>query len=231
MEFARASVALPDDADGERWRGSVVPIISLHALTMALAELELLDAADRPFARDRASVMIADANTALRAAWRGEPMPESILVLREDAQRALEIARFVGATELRWAGDGILDMPVVTTPTPSPSTLCIAAPGTPMMPGSPVAWWIGGAPIEIEGCVAERVTIPRQVYRVLDANGRAVRDLIAPLTAELPAGLPLLMPLLEDGEPVGRMPNDVEAWRAMQRAALPEGGVRVETSG
>jgi len=235
MEFARAAVSLPEDGDGERWRRSIVPIISLHAVTMALGELELLPEVDRPFARDRAAVVVADANTALRAAWRSEPMPDSIVTLRNDAIDALETARYAGATELRWPGPGILEMPAVDAASIDPAraatdrrTLCVAAPGTPMMPGAPVAWWIGGEAISLPGCIAERVDVPRQVYRVLDRDGRATRDLLVPLTDELPAGMPLLVPLYEDGEPVGRFPTDAATWRSMQRAALPEGGVPLD---
>lgn len=229
MEFARSAVALPTVGDGARWRASIAPVIALHAVAMALRELHLVAETDRPLARDRAAITVADACAILGATWRGEPMPESMAALRDDALLALELAAFAGAVELRWLGPGILVMPDLG-PHSIGGTLCIAPPGTPMMPSEPIAWWVGRPGVELAECVTAPVVVPRQVYRQLDLDGRAVRDLLVPLNDEPPPGMPLLVPLYEDGHAVGHLPQDVATWAALQRGAMPSEGVPVVAS-
>ena len=46
-EFAQSSLALPPDAEGDAWRTSIAPIISLQAITHALEEIEHIDPDER----------------------------------------------------------------------------------------------------------------------------------------------------------------------------------------
>lgn len=219
-EFAAAARAWPRDAEGQRWSQSVPEIIRLQAVTHALHELATLADAERPLARDRAAVTVSQAAAALDAAWRGEPMPESILDALDDAQQALARAAWTGMRIAWWMGPGVLEMPDVTIADAGmPRTVAIMAPGTPVMPGCPVAWWVGGTAPHIAGCVDRPASEPLQVYRQFDADGLAEADLIAPLEA-LPPGMPLLVPLREEGQPLGHFLQPREAWRAMQSQAL-----------
>ena len=92
IEFAKASVALPADAEGASWRASVAPVINLQAVTFALAELGELEPADRPLALDRAEVMIDDNQRTLATTWGDDP-PESLVEIILDARSALRLAR------------------------------------------------------------------------------------------------------------------------------------------
>lgn len=90
VEFAQASMALPAGAEGDRWRGSVADIITLQAVTFALAELDSLPREEHPYARDKAEVLIDGSTANLERAWRGSAMPDDLRELVEDARRALE---------------------------------------------------------------------------------------------------------------------------------------------
>jgi hypothetical protein len=72
----------------------------------------------------------------------------------------------------------------------------------------------------LPGCRQRAVSMPRQVYRQLDEEGRITRDVVAPLDAELPPGMPLLVPLYEQGRPLGHFTLEAEAWEAQQTAAM-----------
>ncbi|MCA9285744.1 MAG: hypothetical protein KDA22_11040 [Phycisphaerales bacterium] len=233
MAFARSAVALPADGEGARWRDSVAPAITLQAVTLALRDLLSIPLAERPLARDRAELLVRDACAALDAAWRGEPMPESIADLRHEAQCALDGAEWAGAVELFWPGPGERVVPILVDPAAlePEGTLCVAAPGTILMAGEPVAWWVGRSGVALDGCVVREVLVPRQVYRVLDHEGRVQRDVVAPLHEDLPAGLPLLVPLLDRGRPVGSFERSAAAWESLQRAAMPKGEIPVQHLG
>lgn len=219
-EFAAAARAWPKDLDGERWSRSVPEVIRLQAVTHALHEIEALAEGERSLARDRAAVTVAQAAHALDAAWRGEAMPESILDALDDAQRAMARAAWAGMRMAWWAGPGVLDMPELAFDAGSmPSTVAVMAPGTPVMPGCPVAWWVGGHMPELPGCAAGAAHEPVQVYRQFDSGGLATEDLVAPLDA-LPPGMPLLVPLREEGESIGHFLQPRDSWRAMQSHAL-----------
>ena len=226
MDFARTSVALPADAEGYRWRQSVTPIITLQAVTFALGDLARLEHDERALARDKADILISDAAGALREAWGSHPMPETVLEVAADARRALAASSLVGVTELIWPGPGTMEMPRLPDPEPG-GTLALMAPGTIVMPGEPVAWWADRAPVEIDGCRVQVAGTPRQVYRQIDADGAITGDLIAPIADALPPGLPLLVPLLEHGEPVGRFTMDADAWLERQRASIGDGEIPV----
>lgn len=219
-ELAAAARAWPRDAEGERWSRSVPEIIRLQALTHALGELASLAEAEHSLARDRAAVTLAQAASALDATWRGDPMPDSILAVLDDAQGALSRAAWTGMRMAWWTGPGVLEMPDVVIPEEhTPRTVAVMPPGTPVMPGCPVAWWVGGRMPEVGGCTVQKAPEPVQVYRQFDADGLATEDLVAPLEA-LPPGMPLLVPLREEGQPLGHFLQPREVWHAMQSQAL-----------
>ncbi len=227
MEVARAAVSLPEGEEGDRWRRSMAPAITLHAVTFALRDLLALPLEERPVARDRAAILVAEACAALDETWRGEVMPESLQLLRHDASVALDESEWAGAVELVWRGPGELVAPSLVDPASleEVGTLCVAAPGTILVPGEPVAWWVGRGDLSLDGCERIEVVTPRQVYRVLDDAGRIVRDEVAPMHEDLPSGMPLLTPLLENGVRVGSFVRAGAEWEALQRAAMPEGGI------
>jgi len=92
VRFAQASLALPPDAQGSRWRTSVPAVINLQAVTFALADLEKLAADERALALDKARLLIDGAVSRLERAWNGEIMPALLSEIRGDAQRAWQCA-------------------------------------------------------------------------------------------------------------------------------------------
>lgn len=92
-EFARASVAFPKTAEGRAWSSSVAPAITLQAISFALADLESIEADERPLALDRASILIESASAEIHSAWAPESAHEELLELIEDARQALRDAR------------------------------------------------------------------------------------------------------------------------------------------
>lgn len=91
VEFARSAVALPDDAAGRRLRDSVGDIIQLQAVWFALQHLDELPPQERALGLDKAEVLIDRHAAALRQRFAGEPMPELIQELIDDAQQALHV--------------------------------------------------------------------------------------------------------------------------------------------
>jgi hypothetical protein len=238
MEFAKASVAIPRGHDGPRWRASVPAVINLQAVAFALGDIARVDARDRPFARDQAAVIIRDAARDLARTWRGAAMPAGLREIVEDARTAHAASRYVGATELLWNGGAggaeVLVMPEVPLDDAT-GTLAAMQPGTLVMPGEPVAWWVGrdGGPIAsaLPACAPHEPAVPRQVYRQLDDEGMIVGDVLAPVTADPEPGIPLLVPLFEDGAPIGRFTHEPGAWEERQRKAMREPTVPVREGG
>ncbi len=219
-ELAAAARAWPRDAEGYRWSQSVPEIIRLQAVTHALQELGTLAETEQPLARDRAAVTVTQAASALDSIWRGEPMPDAILDILDDARRALDRAAWTGMRIGWWMGPGVLAMPELDLrDADMPRTVAVMAPGTPVMPGCPLVWWVGGRVPDVPGCTVGAATDPVQVYRQFDDGGIATEDVIAPLDA-LPPGMPLLVPLREDGQPLGHFLQPRDAWHAMQSQAL-----------
>ncbi len=236
MDFARSSVALPDDHEGRRWRDSVTPLITLQAVTFALGEVDELPAMDQPYAIDRAEVLLQEHTSSLERTWAGDAMPAMVAEIIDDARSAL--ARVTTVTELIWLGPGVYEVPDFGIEECG-GTLAVMQPGTLARPGEPIAWWIGceGVPSAmIDGSQSlntRRVRHPRQVYRVIDENGSMPRDIIAAIEPDgqqsqgdnddtLPENvLPLLVPLFEDGRPVGHFTLDPGDWIEHQRAAHP----------
>jgi len=228
VDYARAALAIPSDAAGASWLASVPAVINLQAVTFALSEVGELRGDERAFALDKAAVLIRESTAELERLWDAD-LPESLIDVREDARSALLLARHAGAVELIWQGDDVLVMPDVDPGEPA-GTLAVMQPGTLVMRREPVAWWSGrtDAPLEISGCAIVPCAEPRQVYRRFDESGRILGDLVAPITADPPEGLPLLVPLFEDGEVIGHFTVDAADWEARQRAGMTTDRVRVD---
>jgi hypothetical protein len=208
--------AAPDDLDAARWRASIPEVVSLQAITFALGDLAQLPAADRPLARDRADLGVTAAASKLDEIWRGEEMPESVLEIAADARRSVEQAVYAGLKWIVLAGTTRGRMPVIdwtSDPDAEHGTLAVMLPGTIILPGEPVAWWTERSqPPALTGSGWAVVDGPPvQVYRELDERGRVVGDLIASLD-DLPPGLPLLVPIVLDGHPIGRPTLDAATW-------------------
>ena len=222
VQFAQSAVALPKDQEGDRWRDSIAPAIGLHALSMALPELYKIEPSERPLAMDKAEMGIKEHATAINTAWAAEPMPDSLIELMEDAKGAWEdslhegvvwrckserfITRHPGEIGLAMREAGFM------------GEVFVAAPGIEIFKDAPVAWCrdqSGGMPDEqivefvdgfLQTCTGdlERPEIMRplhQVYRQMDfLAGGPTHDLISPVTGDLPAGQPLLVPVVVGGE-------------------------------
>lgn len=239
-DYARATAALGDAPEDARWREATPSVVALHAVGFALRQMDRLEEDERPLARDRASVLVREHVARLDELWRGVPMPESLLDLQDGVRTALERAVFFGAVELIWTGPGSFTVPeelaelvpaIADGREPALGTLLVMQPGTIAMPGEPVAWWVGRpwpvADGPFDALEPVDTNVPRQVYRQLDESGRIVRDVIAPIWCEPVPGMPLLVPLLDDGMPVGRFTMDPVDWEGSQRAAMsvdPDGG-------
>lgn len=226
VEVARASRAIPP-ADA-RLRETVVHLITIEANTAALGELATVAPEERPHARDLAEISIRRSAAELDRLWRGEEWPPELLAACEAAERALRLAIYAGLEELVVDGSGPLEVPDLglafdpDDPSTHLGTLAAMPPGSIAMPGEPVAWWCGRpAPTAADPRLVRRAAAePMQVYRELDDGGRFVRDQVASLEADLSAGLPMLMPLVLEGRPIGRFLHGPDAWLRMQRAAL-----------
>ncbi|MDG2094215.1 MAG: hypothetical protein P8J89_02970, partial [Phycisphaerales bacterium] len=89
MDFARASRALPRTPEGDQWRDSVTPMITLQAITFSLSEMESVRPAERLLGWDRADLLYEESMEALDEAW-GPEMPADIVDTIEQAEKALE---------------------------------------------------------------------------------------------------------------------------------------------
>lgn len=234
-EFARASVSFPDDGMGKRWKAVVPNIIGLQALTHALAEAKHLSADEHALALERAELGIRTHAGKIHEVWRGEPMPDSLIELIDDTRLAHEIARSLGI-EYRVSADRLVVpdlMPMVEAIRGSGwrGTVRIAPAGTVLFAGEPVVFvspcvGVPDAVHETMGAVqgvarVEEPVVPTQVYRQMDERtGRVTGDLIAPLRTELPPGRPLLLAVLDGGQPTGQLDgHDADRWLSQQRAA------------
>jgi len=230
IEYAQASIALPDDADGRRWRAAVPHVINLQAVTFALGELGGLPREERALGRDKAAIIIREATQELESIWGEAPLPDEVAEMICDAGAALHAAAYAGATELVVATIGPFVMPDVEPGAPR-GTLALAAPGTILMPGEPAGWWLDREGFEVDGCEPAVVTTPRQVYRELDDDGTFRRDLVAPVTTDPPDDLramPLIVPLFDRDERIGGFPLDREEWLRRQQAAMTGRALPVE---
>ncbi len=236
IDFAKASCALSTDAEGTSWRDSVPHIITLQAVTFALADLERLEPDDRPHARDRAEIIIEQSETALHAIWEGQA-PGSVVEMALDARSALNASVYKGLVELIWPGPGEMIMPGVPLEDilAGRGSVALAQPGTILMPGEPVAWWCDRNGDDLRllllDCIEAHPSRPRQLYRVFDGSGAIERDCLLPIDEDPPANaMPLLVPLMHMGRHIGTFTLDADTWKAQQREAMRT-TVRVEESG
>lgn len=232
VEVARASRAIPPEL--AQLRDSIPHLIAIEATTAALGELARVPEIDRPHARAVAEVAIRRAAAELDRLWRGEEWPNEFTEACEAAERALERAAYAGLSALVVAGDAAVEVPRLELgfdrddPATHRGSLAAMPPGSIAMPGEPVCWWVGREAPTVpadDGDAATRLELVRsaealQVYRGLDERGRFTEDTLAPITEEVVAGLPMLVPLLLDGTPIGHFIRGESEWLAMQRAAM-----------
>ncbi|MBY0313132.1 MAG: hypothetical protein K2W85_13765 [Phycisphaerales bacterium] len=218
--FAQASVALPKDDVGDRWRAAVAPIINLQAVTFALADLEKLTLpGERALALDKSELIVRGSTGTLHTLWRSEPLPQELVAMIHDANVALAAARSSGI-EWRVSDDVLLvghpgELVDRLLQLEFSGDLYVPTPGVPLFRTSPAAFAReadGSRPNDhviraikeflVDVGKPEPVAGFRQVYRQFDfAKGGPVRDLVVTFD-QLPAGQPLLVPAIENGKPV-----------------------------
>lgn len=221
VHYAQRAVALPNTEEGQRWKDSVAPTIALHAHAMALGEIEKLDPEERPLAMDRAELGIKEHASALNEIWRAESMPEAIIELIEDAKHAWEVGLHEGVAWIvkseRFKTFHPGELAEMLLNAGFIGEVLIATPGIEMFEGAPVAVCrenFGGQPDDdvlqmidafLHACdgKVEHPQIIRpicQVYRQFNfLAGGAQKDLVAPVTGDLQAGQPLLLPVVSGG--------------------------------
>lgn len=89
VDFARSSLALPDDHEGKRMRDSVPDLIMLQALWFASQHIDALNAAERSLAADRAQVLLDRHTRALEQRWSDHTLPSACRELIEDTRQAV----------------------------------------------------------------------------------------------------------------------------------------------
>lgn len=227
---AQAAVALPKDADGDRWRGSIPPLIALHAIACALGELDRVSDHDRASALDKADLLIQRDATTLAALWRSEPMPEAIVELLEEARRALALGASAGyewvCADDAHVGEHPGDIAGALEEAGFDGDLFVSAPGVPLFATSPIAFMRvrGGGRIDpdllgiISGflgmtgshAIPGRAPGLRQVYRRFDFGaGGPVEDVVSLPEGDPEPGQPLLVPSMLAGrsQPVSLPPR------------------------
>lgn len=92
-EFARSSVALPEEGEAGLVRQSVTDIITLQAVWFALEQLDELQDPEQSVGLDRAGVLISRHSTAIRQRYAGQPIPEALGSLLEDVAARYALAK------------------------------------------------------------------------------------------------------------------------------------------
>jgi len=204
-EFAQASIALPADQEGPRWKACVAPIITMQAIVAALGELDQLPRSHRPVAIDAAEALLREQLALVHEAWNGELIPDSITELIEESRRAIFDAQHLG---VEWRViDERIDAPNLQ---PIAEMLIEAGfrgdlhavhAGTALFCGAPVAFFRPALEANPpDGCAAVEVVGPRQCYRQIDeATGSPIRDVVTGPGDPLQPGAPLLSPLIVEG--------------------------------
>ncbi len=217
-EFAKASTVLPDEGDGGRVKRHVAAIIGLQAVACALGEADELASDERSAALDLAAVQIRVFAQELNEAWRGEPMPEGLVELMDDAKKALVAARDGGVEFTVMQGPVVAEHPAELVDrlieAEFGGDLYLAAPGVPIFAGCPAGFVRlakGGAPnSDVVAAIVEFLGkgqvkykgAPRfrQAYRQFDfSKGGPVRDVVVVNDDALAAGQPLLVPAILRG--------------------------------
>lgn len=226
VQLAQAAAALPPSQDADRWKASVAPAIGLHAIAMALAELDLLPDDERALGIDRAGVLIPDFARRVHDAWGNVPLPSRLAELIDDARRALTDATAAG---VHW----LVAVPRLVMPSVAARArelvasgfdgdLLAAPPGTILFENEPALFVRPNADMRFPGLQrSARNSPPLQIYRQISQDGtRVERDLVTPLHDSLPPGRPILTPLIENGV-LAQAPSDAaQAWRAQQEQLL-----------
>lgn len=204
MDLARASRAL-DGGDRGPLARALVPLITLEAMRCACGGLESLELSERALAFDQAAHVIEDQAAALDDAF--EEWPPVATEAYEAATAAWAACRHDFVWTMCWEGPGLFTMPPVSGVPARRSThgaVAVMLPGTLAAPGAPIAWWSGrDEPVlarGIAGCRALPRLTPLQVWRVFDAQGCAVEDLVNVVDADdVASAIPLLVPRLAGG--------------------------------
>lgn len=218
-EFAKASTVLPDEGDAGRVKRNVAAIISLQAVTCALGEIDALPTEERAAGIDMAAVQVRSLAMQLNEAWHGEVMPEGLVELMTDAQAALTAAKDGGVEftvmQAPLIAEHPAEMAAALIAGGFAGDLYLAAPGVPLFAGCPAGFARlakGGAPgaeviAEIAAFLGKREVkyknAPRfrQAYRQFDfGRGGPVRDVVIVNDEGLPAGQPLLVPVILAGQ-------------------------------
>jgi hypothetical protein len=92
VQFAQASLAIPDEQDGPRWRTCVPAVINLQAVTFALADLDQLAVDERALGLDKAEMLIEHNTRIIRTAWADATLTPMLRELCDDARAALRAA-------------------------------------------------------------------------------------------------------------------------------------------
>ncbi len=218
-QFAKSSLKLPKTAEGDRWRTAVAPIISLQAVTSAMAELDELEFDERALAFDKSEIIVRSRAEELKTLWAGEELPEAIVEIIDDTKLAIECAR-EGGLEWRLLQDRILvihpgELVALLRSRGFKGDLFLPTPGIPMFSGSPIAFMRGrlGEPVEenhvmlVDEYLNAETDIQwqpglRQVFRQFDfLKGGAARDLVQNSSTGVLPGQLLMVQALDDGEP------------------------------
>jgi len=153
--LAKSALALPRDAQGDRWRQAIAPIITLQALCHALGELDDLDADERALGLDKSELLIQTNTGQLHELWRGEPLPELVIGLIDDARDAFTTARQGGVEWTLLDEVAILEHPAELMAALEDlgfsGDLYLPTPGVPVFASAPVGYARGphgGSPDE-----------------------------------------------------------------------------------
>jgi hypothetical protein len=176
-------------------------------------------------------VTIRDAARGLADAWGASPMPDQLLELMQDARDAIRVLETLAVHWVvdsdRWEAAG-LEAAARALAEAGFTGDALAAPDGTTLFRNAVAAAVFPEPDPTHPAAAAfdrfdrsglrrvpGVAPARQVYRQTDDAGAIKRDRIAPFATELPAGMPLLAPLITTGsfhEPARRpapLPHDI----------------------
>ena len=213
-----------DPGSDPRVVASSAPWLDIQAITFALSDLDGLSPSEIAHARAQASWRVRERSKELGAIWSREPMPAGLVDAMHAVEVALERSQFAGVVELVWDGDVWLEVPMVELDAPQ-GTVGIAHPGTLLAPGTPLAWWAQSDPptwleaFPIDQCQRTHPGVPHQVYRQLSDEGRYESDHVQSVLDEPVPGMPLIVPVSEEGVPAGHFLMDAKDWAQRQRDA------------
>ncbi|MFG0258127.1 MAG: hypothetical protein ACF8GE_09520 [Phycisphaerales bacterium JB043] len=237
IDWARSSVALPDDAEGSGWKSSLPHLIALQAITHALDELPSVIPADRPLALERAQVSIRSHAGDVHACWAGHPLPSSILTIVDEAHHALARAHTLGRVfhvgHSGWIAPDPTYWATALVERGFAGDACAVMAGTLLAPGAPASW-CADTSVEIPdipGCALAGLLVRPQIYRQQTDDGE-VRDICGVFASELLPGLPLMVPVVERGAPIYEFDERAtHRWIEDQARAFGDDAPPLTTSG